>query len=163
LTLHADLVHVVGNLVIGGVAVHFLLKITGTGLGLLLVILTGIFGNFFNLLCQPLSHTSVGFSTAIFGAIGCLSGLDMVRRRSIRGILIGFGAGFALLAMLGTGSDNVDFGAHIWGFVSGVVLGVLASLWAHRKQGYPAFFTQVIFFVISCSVLVGSWRYALGL
>ena len=163
LTLHADLVHILGNLVIGGVVIHLLLKMTGTGLGLFLVMLTGVLGNLFNIVCQPLSHTSVGFSTAIFGAVGCLSGLDMVRRRSIRGSVIGFGAGFALLAMLGTGSGDVDFGAHLWGFGVGVVLGVVTSVMALKGQGFPSFYPQIIFFVISVSVFVGSWRYALGL
>ncbi len=162
LTLHADLVHVVGNLTIGGIIIHLLCRMVGMGLGLFLVVWAGILGNLLNVLCQPLSHTSVGFSTAIFGAVGCLSGLDMVRRRSVRGVVIGFGAGFALLAMLGTGSGNVDFGAHLWGFGVGVVLGLFASLLALKKQSFPSFFVQVALLVFTFSLLIGSWRYGLN-
>ncbi len=161
LTLHADLVHVVGNLVIGGVVIHFLCRMVGVGLGLFLIITAGVLGNLFNVLNQPLTHTSVGLSTAIFGAIGCLSGLDIVRRRSVRGVVIGFGAGFGLLAMLGTGGENVDFGAHIWGFGVGVVLGVLTCLLATKKQGYPSFYPQMLFFLLTAGLLVGAWHYAL--
>lgn len=162
LTLHADLVHVFGNLVIGGVVIHLLCKMTGVGLGLFLVVTSGVLGNFFNVLNQPLTHTSVGFSTAIFGAIGCLSGLDMVRRRSLRGVLIAFGAGVALLAMLGTGGGNVDFGAHLWGFGVGVVLGVVTCLVALRKQGFPSFYGQIALLLFTFSLLVGAWHYALA-
>ncbi len=163
LTLHADLMHIVGNLVIGGVVIHLLLKMTGVGLGLFLVVTAGASGNFLNILCQPLSHTSVGFSTAIFAAVGCLSGLDIVRRRSIRGTVIGFGAGFALLAMLGTGGGNVDYGAHLWGFGVGVVFGLAACFVALKNKGFPGFWGQLVLLVVSGSLLVGSWRYALAL
>lgn len=162
LTLHADLLHLVGNVALGGIVIHLLCKTTGAGLGLFLVILSGILGNLFNVLCQPLTHVSVGFSTAVFGAIGCLSGLDIMRRRSVRGLVIGLGAGAGLLAMLGTGGDNVDLGAHLWGFGVGVVLGSISSLVAVQRQGFPGFFTQASLFVLSCSVLIGSWHYALA-
>ena len=161
LTLHADLVHVVGNVVIGGIVVHLLCKMTGTGLGLFLILLSGVLGNLFNVLWQPLSHTSVGFSTAVFGAIGCLSGIDIVRRRSMRGIVIAIGAGLALLAMLGTGGGDVDLGAHLWGFGVGVVFGFLACFVAFKKKGFPSFYIQLMFFVFSVSLLVASWQYAL--
>lgn len=161
LTLHADLVHLLGNLVIGGVVVHLLCKMTGVGLGLFLVIFSGVLGNLCNVLWQPLSHSSIGFSTAVFGAIGCLSGLDMVRRRSLRGVLIAVGAGFALLAMLGTGGGDVDLGAHLWGFGVGVVSGGLTYLVAMKKDGFPPFWWQLSLFVLTLSVVVGAWRFAL--
>lgn len=156
LTLHADLVHVVGNVVLGGVVIHLLCRMTGVGLGLFLVILAGGLGNLLNVLCQPLTHTSVGFSTAVFGAIGCLSGIDMVRRRSLRGVVIALGAGFALLAMLGTGNADVDLGAHLWGFAVGVVLGFAACFIALKTQGFPPFFPQLLFFILTCWLLIGS-------
>lgn len=162
LTLHADLVHLVGNIVLGGVVIHLLCKMTGTGLGFFLVILSGLLGNLFNVMCQPLSHVSVGFSTAVFGAVGCLSGIDIVRRRSLRGTVIALGAGAALLAMLGTGSDHVDLGAHLWGFGVGVVLGLVATIIALKQQGFPQSYLQVIFFVLAWSVVVASWHYALA-
>ena len=116
----------------------------------------------FNVLWQPLSHTSVGFSTAVFGAVGYLSGIDIVRRRSMRGMVIAVGAGLALLAMLGTGGGDVDLGAHLWGFGVGVVLGFFACFAALKQQRFPSFYTQLVFFVFSISSLVGAWQYALG-
>jgi membrane associated rhomboid family serine protease len=162
LTLHADFMHVVGNVVFGGIIVHLLCRMTGTGLGLFLVLLSGISGNLCNVLWQPLSHTSVGFSTAVFGAVGCLSGIDIVRRRSLRGIVIAVGAGLALLAMLGTGGGEVDLGAHLWGFGVGVVLGFSVCFAALKNQGFPSFYSQLGFFVFAVSSLVGAWQYALG-
>ncbi|MGB6291208.1 MAG: rhomboid family intramembrane serine protease, partial [Desulfobulbales bacterium] len=67
LTLHADVVHLVGNIIIGGVLVHFLCRLLGNGLGWFLILASGTLGNLMNILLHGNSHNSVGFSTAVFG------------------------------------------------------------------------------------------------
>jgi membrane associated rhomboid family serine protease len=115
LTLHADPVHVFSNAVIGGIVIHFLCKILGSGLGWLLVLLAGCLGNSINIIFQGKFHNAVGFSTAVFGAIGILCGIEVKRRQGIKGLLLPLGAGLSLLAMLGSEGERTDFGAHLWG------------------------------------------------
>lgn len=128
LTLHADEVHLLGNVLIGGLMVHFLCLEIGAGLGWLLLLAAGGAGNYCNLLWRYGEHLSVGFSTAVFGAIGILCGLA-VRRWSRPGdFLVPLGAGLALLAFIGSSGKHTDLGAHLWGLVCGFGMGMLLSL-----------------------------------
>ncbi len=82
LTLHADVMHIFGNVLIGGVLVHLLCRLLGNGLGWFLILVSGILGNFLNVFLRGYMHNSVGFSTAIFGTIGILAGYQAVRKRT---------------------------------------------------------------------------------
>jgi membrane associated rhomboid family serine protease len=127
LTLHADVVHLFGNVLTGGVLVHFLCRLLGNGLGWFLILAAGVLGNLMNIFLQGTHHNSVGFSTAIFGAIGILSGYQAVSRRSaaLKEILLPLAAGAGLLAFLGAGGQRTDLGAHFFGLLAGAVLGSL--------------------------------------
>lgn len=129
LTLHADAAHVFGNAIIGGVFVGLVCRGLGNGPGWLAVLTTGIAGNVLNAWLQGPPHTSLGFSTAVFGAAGILSGLRAAtgRRLEFRGFLVPVAAGLGLLAMLGSGGENTDLGAHLAGFGIGVGLGLAAG------------------------------------
>lgn len=162
LTLHADSVHLAGNVVLGGTILHLLCKVLGTGLGLVLIFAAGISGNLLNVLLHRNQHLSVGFSTAVFGAVGISCGLEIVRRRQWKGALLALGAGLGLLAMLGTGGERVDLGAHFWGFVVGVALGVVTSFGRQAAGGYPGFFMQLALLLAVVAVVWQSWRHALG-
>ena len=71
-------------------------------------------------------HQSVGFSTAVFAAIGLLSGLQEQHSRwALFKLLVPIGAGIGLLAMLGTGGERTDLGAHLFGFVCGLMIGLV--------------------------------------
>ncbi|MEA3547143.1 MAG: rhomboid family intramembrane serine protease [Thermodesulfobacteriota bacterium] len=161
LTLHADPVHVFSNAVIGGVVIHFLCKILGSGLGWLLVLLAGCLGNSINIVFRGEFHNSVGFSTAVFGAIGILCGIQVKRRQGIKGLLLPLGAGLSLLAMLGSEGERTDFGAHLWGLASGMLTGtVIASLpvvlrWSLSPK------RQFILFVICILAVYSAWWLAL--
>lgn len=123
LTLHSDPVHLLGNLLIGGLLIHFLCQRLGSGLGWILLLLSGFFGNLINILLRG-DHLSVGFSTAVFGAVGLLSGLQLRRGAGFgKGILLPSGAALGLLAFLGTEGARTDLGAHLWGLVAGLCLG----------------------------------------
>ena len=139
LTLHADLGHAVVNAI---ASVLFLSAVSGTlglGLGYALVLLAGAGGNLANALLHGSLHVSVGASTSVFGAIGLLGGLGVVRRRRIgmrgRRAWLPIAAGLAILAMLGTGGERVDLWAHLLGFLVGGVLGILVAFVVPRPPG----------------------------
>lgn len=127
LTLHVDAAHVVSNALASGVFVTWTCRRLGNGLGLAAVLAAGTLGNLFNALWNGGAHRSVGASTALFGALGVLSGLE-AGRRWWAGIRIArawlpLAAGLALLAMLGTGRGS-DVGAHVFGLLAGAGLGL---------------------------------------
>lgn len=139
LTLHADLVHAVTNAIACALFVSAVCGVLGPGLGAVIVLLAGAGGNFLNALLHASLHISVGASTSIFGAVGVLGSLGVMRRRlkGVRGrrAWIPIAAGFALLAMLGTGGQRVDLWAHLFGFLTGGVLGILIAFTVPHPPG----------------------------
>jgi len=129
LTLHADPVHLLGNLFIGGFLVHFLCRLLGTGFGWLLVLSTGALGNYLNILSHGTGHNSVGFSTAVFGTIGVLAGYQcLLKGGVIKEALMPLAAGVALLAFLGASGEHTDLGAHLFGLLVGTGFGVFLAM-----------------------------------
>lgn len=135
LWLHADIVHLLGNLLAGGVFVFFVLRYFGYGLGWFAVGLAGALGNSFNSwLYYPNQHLSIGASTAVFAAVGILAAFPLVyawRQRSqpsAKQSLVPLLGGAVLLAWLGTGDARTDVFAHLWGFAAGIVLTVLCLM-----------------------------------
>ena len=140
LTLHTDLAHALSNAVAAAIFFSAVYGIFGVGLGSALVLLAGAGGNLANALLQGSPHVAVGASTSIFGALGMLGGLGMVRRRRIavvgRRAWIPIAAALALLGMLGTGGERVDVWAHLFGLLTGSVLGFLIALVTPRPSGF---------------------------
>lgn len=134
LTLHADSQHLFGNVLFGAPFLILLCRRVGLGLGIFLILLAGTFGNALNALYRPAGHISLGFSTALFGTVGVLSGFmalqgwgtraqsDTGKLSWRRGILL-LAAGTGILAMLGTEGDNTDYAAHLFGLLSGFAVG----------------------------------------
>jgi len=141
LCLHADLGHVIGNALFGLYFVTAVCRALGAGLGLALIIASGAAGNLMNAASHGDFHDSVGFSTSVFGAVGILAGLALVRRQraGIRGrrLLLPIGAGLGLLAMLGTTGARVDVWAHLYGLLAGGAMGLLAALTLRRAPTRP--------------------------
>ncbi|MEZ7842542.1 MAG: rhomboid family intramembrane serine protease [Opitutales bacterium] len=135
LTLHADVVHLVSNLISGLGFAFFVCRFFGAGAGWLLVLLSGIAGNVLNaMVYYPEVHYSIGASTAVFGALGLLTGvgiwaavLDPDHRLSLPRWLIPVFGGLTLLGLFGVGDGNVDVAAHISGFACGAVFGALGA------------------------------------
>lgn len=132
LTLHADIGHLVGNLVSGLCFGLLINRVLGAGLGWTLVVLAGALGNaatgwFY----WPEIHLSLGASTAIFGALGLLVGHALAGRFSpaetttLRQRAIPLAAGVVVLLLTGFGTGKVDVMAHVFGFAIGVPLGAL--------------------------------------
>ncbi|MFP4532048.1 MAG: rhomboid family intramembrane serine protease [Desulfobacterales bacterium] len=126
LMIHSDAAHLAGNMVgivVFGTAVA---AETGWGLGWLMILVSGISGNFLNAMLYESGHLSVGASTSVFGALGILAGYQGIRRfRARRNRLAGLvplACGLALLGFVGSG-ENVDIMAHLMGFTTGIAMG----------------------------------------
>lgn len=162
LTLHADLPHLLGNLLIGGVFIVLLCRDLGSGLAWCLLLLSGILGNLLNAMFQPFYHNSIGASTLVFGAVGILGALSLARHRShwrMRWLLPIAGA-LALLAMLGSEGKNTDLGAHLFGFAFGVLLGLAAGYMTGR-YGHPGRRINAILAFMAAFTPVVAWWAAL--
>ena len=162
LTLHADLVHLAGNCLIGGLVIHLLCKVLGYGSGWLLLLLAGAGGNLLNVVLRQGPHFSVGLSTSVFAAIGILTGLQIVRfrTRSLRECLLPLGAGAGLLAFLGSEGVRTDLGAHLFGFLVGIGLGAIVSLAGMaEKTVRPA--RQLLLLALTLTTVLLCWLVAL--
>ena len=131
LVLHADATHITANMV--GIALFggAVCAVTGTGAGWLMILACGFLGNLMNAWAYQGDHLSVGASTAIFGAVGILCAIQaMAAVKTGKGwkrVFLVAGAGVALLAFLGT-SARSDIGAHLFGWLAGVLVGGIYGL-----------------------------------
>lgn len=129
LTLHADLKHLVGNIIFGIFFGLFAGRLLGSGVAWLAILAAAAAGNLLNTLLLTPLHSAVGASTAVFASLGLLAGhvwwakLMRQDRWPLRvGPVVG---GLALLMYTGTGGPNTDVGAHLMGFVCGFAAGIL--------------------------------------
>lgn len=130
LFLHADTSHLLGNLVYGFILFPLLAYSVGPRRGWLLALASGVAGNALSAwLHYPAAASSLGASTAIFGAIGILAGHATAiawrtrSHRRLQGLLVPLGAGICLLGWLGSGDAPTDVLSHLLGFLTGTVLG----------------------------------------
>ena len=162
LTLHADLVHLFSNAVAAAIFVAALSSLVGAGLAVALLVISGACGNLANAFIQGSSHIAIGASTAIFGAVGVLGTVGLVRRRREpgrrRGAWIPVAAALGLLAMLGTGTERTDVLAHLFGFFCGAVLGIPVALFFPAPPGR---LTQWTCAGATAGVLIYCWSLAL--
>ena len=163
LTLHVDQSHLLANLIAGVAFSMLVAQVLGSGLAWLAILLAGALGNGLNALLHPLDHTAIGSSTAIFGALGILSGYTQQRRtaswRSRIRRWVPLAAGSMLLAYLGFGGEQTDVGAHVAGFVVGGVFGLVLGRWAQQvPQGQLA---QRVYVLLTGALLALAWLLAL--
>jgi len=158
LTLHAGPLHLLGNLAIGGVFIILLCRELGSGLAWSLLLASGTCGNLLNAWVQSPDHRSVGASTAVFGAVGILAAVSMVRYRHHlqRRWFIPVAAGLALLAILGTEGKNTDLGAHLFGFCFGLFFGMTAEIMI-GKYVQPGGVMNFLLAVLSMALVVLAW------
>jgi len=157
LIIHANALHLSGNMV--GIVIFGTAVCTAIGWGpaWLMILATGISGNLVNAVLYRASHISVGASTAVFGAIGILSAYQFVKkfklpRQRIKAWLP-LGGGLALLGVLGSG-EYVDLTAHLFGFLAGIILGSLYTVFVKRPVTLQY---QVSCILITFCILVMSW------
>lgn len=175
LTLHADALHVAGNVVFGALFGVMLAQSIGFGWAWLCFVVTGGLANAANAWIQSPSHVSIGASTGVFGLLGAQVAYEWVRRRQLRhGPLRRWAPlimGLALLAWLGgSGAEDrlgdldvitrkVDVGAHVAGFAVGVLLGAGLG-WSARRL--PASFgAQLALAGAACGLVVLAWILAM--
>ncbi len=162
LTLHADLPHLLGNLGIGGMFVFLLCREVGAGLSWSLVLGAGAAGNSLNAWLHAAAYSSVGASTAVFGAVGALAAISAMRyhQQLQQRWPLPVAAALALLVLLGSEGAHTDLGGHLFGFLAGLTLGGLAELLLFRF-GCPGPYLQRL--LICCNILVVTvaWWYAL--
>ncbi len=163
LTLHANSLHLLGNLAIGGIFIVFLCRYLGSGLGWALLLCAGVLGNLVNAVLQPLDHSSVGSSTLVFGAVGLLASLNISRhrRQTWKQWFLPFAGAVALLALLGTEGERTDLGAHLCGFMVGAAMGLPAG-YLVGKRGRPGRLPDMMLSLFSASVVAASWMMALA-
>ncbi len=162
LTLHADWLHLFCNLSLGGIFIVSLCHELGAGLAWGLILGSGVLGNLANACLQAPDHRSVGASTAVFGAVGILAALSLMRNRrmifSRRPLPLA--AALALLALLGTEGKQTDLGAHLFGFLFGTGLG-LAAGYLVEKRGRPGRLVNALLASAAAAAVTASWWAAL--
>jgi membrane associated rhomboid family serine protease len=154
LGLHADSVHLAGNLVFGLVFGFLAGELLGWGLALFGMLLAGALGNTLNAFIQAPDHTSVGASTAVFATLGILAAYTWKRRPTRVKRWVPLAGGVALLAFLGMSGERTDLFAHVTGFASGCLFGLvfgvlearsLLATWQKHSLGLAA----SLFFVLA--------------
>ena len=174
LTLHGDSEHLISNLSLALFAFAFVYARLGVGFGLLGTILGGALGNAINSVVHfSDAHRSLGSSTALFAALGLLSGTEIVARLQHKGrarwpLIVPIGAAIAFLGLFGGGGvkpdgtpipvGRVDLGAHLFGIAAGVMVGALFYYLGVRAQTSKT--GQIAAGVCAVFLLMAAWFYA---
>jgi len=144
LFLHADLGHLIGNLASGLLFGSLVARSIGPLRAWTLILVCGTLGNAItSALTYPEPFVSIGASTAVFGALGILTGLGFSSMLRIRlrlpwaKITAPLFAGIILLGWLGGGTHggNTDVLGHIFGFSSGLIAGLLIGILTPAPAG----------------------------
>ena len=158
LTLHADLLHVLSNMVFGAILGTLVFATLGPGLGVWLMVLAGTAGNLLNAGTRGPAYDGLGASTAVFAAVGILAGYQLLNRsRGYRAWAPLFAA-VMLLALYGMGPDT-DVLAHLWGFACGLVAGAIAARTGLARVGIRL---QWALYAGLLAVVAGVWVLALS-
>ena len=134
LTLHLDQEHLLGNVLFGAVAGMAASRLLGPGVAWASILGAAALANYAETLITPITHRAVGASTAVFAALGLLSGMAWRQRLTQRERLwyrwAPLIAGICLLTLLGAGTAHVDVLGHGLGFLFGLAVG-----WVHVRTG----------------------------
>ncbi len=141
LTLHADSAHLLANTVMGGGLFYLLARALGLGVASACAVLGGGFGNLLNAWFHfPGPHFSVGASTAVFAVVGLLASIPLGNKlrqgkpTEKSAWLVPLFAGGILLSWFGAGGDGrTDVTAHLFGFVAGLPIGLLAGAFTRNN------------------------------
>lgn len=163
LTLHADVGHLISNLVFGVVLGYLASRSLGGGIAWAGILLGAMMGNSLDAMWMPEAQRSIGASTAVFAALGVLSAYAWVLETASNlrwakrlGPLI---AGVMLLGFLGAGGDRTDVVAHVTGFISGCALGLILGKTPERRFESRAL--QVVAGACALITAAGAWLLAL--
>jgi len=163
LTLHLDQLHLLGNLLFGVPVGVLAGRLFGPGVAWLGIMLAASAANLFEMLIAPPEHRAVGASTAVFAALGMLSGFAWRLRLAMpASVAYRYGplfAGVCLLALLGAGDEHVDVLGHVLGFIGGIAVGALGGVGARaRGRSRPL---QIACGALAILIVVLAWGCAL--
>ncbi len=163
LTLHLDQEHLLGNLLFGIVAGMGAGRLLGPGVAWASILAAGALANYVEILVAPQAHRAVGASTAVFAALGLLTGLAWRHRLTLRErrwyAVAPLIAGICLLTLLGAGNAHVDVLGHALGFLFGVGGG-----WIYARVGMPrnrGKRVQIVTGSVAALVVCAAWILAL--
>jgi len=137
LFFHADIPHLTGNILGGAIFGVLVSRSMGPLRGWLAILAAGTLGNILTAWANyPAQFLAIGASTAVFGALGILSGLGIAETFRDRAqlplarIAAPVVAGVVLLSWLGSGNGdgNTDVVGHVLGFGSGLLVGSATGL-----------------------------------
>ena len=162
LTLHADYSHLLGNVLFLCVFATVAATQAGIGASLFFIFMAGVFGNLSTIsLFGENSYNSIGASTAVFGALGIIAILSLLREKPKRSFfknnILPLISGVALLAFTGT-APGADITAHLFGFLWGLGFGILLN---HLNIFRKNYIIQSMFFVTTFLIIIYSWSLAL--
>ena len=90
-----------------------------------------------------------------------LARIPLDRRLHWRVLLPPLGAGLALTALLGTGGQRTDVGAHLAGFGSGLLIGGIAG-WLVARYGIPGKRLNRLLAAVAICCIIAAWLRALA-
>jgi membrane associated rhomboid family serine protease len=164
LTLHSGIRHLTGNIVFGVLFGLMAGRLIGSGIAWFGIVVASSAANFLNTSLLESTHRAIGASTAVFAALGLVSGFVWRAKLMAQdrwpyrlGPIVG---GIALLAYTGTGDANTDIGAHLAGFVCGFLCGTLLTLVSHYLTQKNL---QLASGIAAVSIIALSWIVALRL
>ena len=161
-TLHGDVRHFASNLLCGYIVMNMItFRIPLLRLAPFIAIASAIANLCVSLTVQT-NFRSLGFSTFVFAAIGCLSVIEFrLMPKETHGLLRRFAplCGAASLAVfLGLG-ENADILGHAYGFISGLFCGLIPSKKALR-WGTPLSTVDGIGLLLYYAFYIVAWKLA---
>ncbi len=161
LTLHADVPHLLGNVLASLIFVSAVGRWLGGGLGAMVILVAAAGANLLTAAVHREAFVSVGASTGTFAALGLCVGLQVVRR--LRGEMrriyawVPLGAGLALYGWLGRG-PGADTYAHLFGLGLGTMIGSGAAFGDVRA---PRTTVQALLGATALGIMASCWALAL--
>ena len=144
--LHADIEHIANNMILLFGLGMMMEAQTGHLTFLILYFLTGMIGNAASLAYKiymgEWAVSSLGASGAVFGMEGVLLAFVIAfpdRMRTASWQKIAIVAAYSIYC--GIRSENIDNAAHIGGFVSGFLLGVIVCMIKGRSKRKPGYYS----------------------
>ena len=159
--LHADVAHLMANVSIGFVVFGLAMGRYGAGCALLAAYLAGVGGNVAGLLFYPEPYRGLGASGMVMGGLGLLTVQTLSLRRenphAVRHIISGVLAGFLLFVLLGLNPAS-DVVAHVGGFVSGLAIGGVLTLFPAKTANEKFDFVSKL---LLAALVILTWTLAL--
>ena len=162
LTLHADVAHILGNLAFGIPYGYFASQLLGVGRAWASILVAAGSANLIDAALMHAGQSSIGASTAVFAMLGIVGAYAWHRGQSTFNRwahrwapLI---AAVALLAITGVGDERTDIVAHLAGFATGALMGVVQARIQSRILDRLS--VQLALGLTTCLAIGGAWIWA---